>query len=196
MLLNMEARHWNMMVFPSLGQWLPQVIDGWNRETKLERHSVAEIALKERKEADFRWKYYLWFKAEQSCVSNHPVPGRFSKDACDGRTETAELIHGCSRLQAELSSCFQWTRKIKHMFSVWVFSFFSDTFDSYKTFDCPIHSSDSNTMLNLANYSHGLLSVYGTQRFCYSSWWLSLNCFTSATEMYKTKPRKICHLQK
>lgn len=92
----MEARHWNMMVFPSLGQWLPQVIDGWNRETKLERHSVAEIALKERKEADFRWKYYLWFKAEQSCVSNHPVPGRFSKDACDGRKETAELIHGCS----------------------------------------------------------------------------------------------------
>lgn len=127
MLLNMEARHWNMMVFPSLGQWLPQVIDGWNRETKLERHSVAEIALKERKEADFRWKYYLWFKAEQSCVSNHPVPGRFSKDACDGHTETAELIHGCSRLQAELSSCFQWTRKIKHMFSVWVFFFFFQT---------------------------------------------------------------------
>lgn len=195
----METRHWNMMVFPSLGQWLPQVIDGWNRETKLERHSVAEIALKERKEADFRWKYYLWFKAEQSCVSNHPVPGRFSKDACDGRTETAELIHGCSlssgsRLNLALVS--NELEKSNICFLCGFFSFFSDTFDSYRTFDCPIHSSDSNTMLNLANYSHGLLSVYGTQRFCYSSWWLSLNCFTSATEMYKTKPRKICHLQK
>lgn len=154
MMLSTETRHWNTMVFPSLGQWLPWVIDGWNRETKSERNSLAEIALKERGEADVRSKYYLWFVAEQSCASIHPIPGRFNKDTCDGHTETAELIQGCSRLQAGLSSYFQWTRKIKYIvFRAGFFLFFSDTFD------CLTYSSDSNTMLNLVNGCRLLLCM-------------------------------------
>lgn len=43
---------------------------------------------------------------------------------------------------------------------LWAFFFFSDTFDSYKTFDSLMYSSDSNTMLNLVKVASSFCVWY------------------------------------
>lgn len=133
----------------------------------------------ERKEADFKliFKYCVWFTVEESSVSTNGIPGRLSEAVQDMCAEAREAEQCCRRLPAgptalvsfALESSKQIVGRIQTVVKLLKRQEQNrtDNLGSYKTVVCLIYSNTTTTAMLKTPAS-------GSERFWYSSWWLSL----------------------